>query len=74
MGSGDFSKMAHNKLEAMGWKVHTRVRSQLMPAQLVKRFIQIVLSDSNYRAIMIHGKALMPGNPANQGKAAAEAD
>ena len=31
--SGDFSKMAHSKLEAMGWKVHTRVRSQLMPVQ-----------------------------------------
>jgi len=31
--SGDFSKMAHSKLEAMGWEVHTSVRSQLMPAQ-----------------------------------------
>ena len=31
--SGDFSKMAHSKLKAMGWKVHTKVRSQLMPAQ-----------------------------------------
>jgi hypothetical protein len=31
--SGDFSTMAHSKLVAMGWKVHTRVRSQLMPAQ-----------------------------------------
>ena len=30
--SGDFSKMAHSKLEKMGWKVHTNVRSKLLPA------------------------------------------
>ena len=31
--SGDFSTMARTKLEGMGWKVHTKVRSKLLPAQ-----------------------------------------
>ncbi len=31
--SGDFSTMAHTKLEGMGWKVHTKVRSQLLPTK-----------------------------------------
>ncbi len=31
--SGDFSKMARTKLEKMGWKVNTKVRSKLLPAQ-----------------------------------------
>lgn len=31
--SGDFSAMARSKLEGMGWKVHTKVRSKLLPAQ-----------------------------------------
>jgi len=31
--SGDFSTMARSKLEGMGWKVHTKVRSKLLPAQ-----------------------------------------
>lgn len=31
--SGDFSTMARRKLEGMGWKVHTKVRSKLLPAQ-----------------------------------------
>lgn len=29
--AGDFSTMAQGKLEEMGWKVHTKVRSQLIP-------------------------------------------
>lgn len=28
---GDFSETAHNELEKMGWKIHTRVHTQLMP-------------------------------------------
>ncbi|MBL0712462.1 MAG: hypothetical protein JJV98_02065 [Desulfosarcina sp.] len=31
--SGDFSTMARSKFEGMGWKVHTKVRSKLLPAQ-----------------------------------------
>ena len=31
--SGDFSMMAHSELEEMGWKVHTKVRGQLIPTQ-----------------------------------------
>jgi len=31
--SGDFSKMAHSKLGGMGWKVHKKARSQLIPAE-----------------------------------------
>jgi hypothetical protein len=31
--SGDFSTMARSKLEGMGWKVHTKVRNKLLPAQ-----------------------------------------
>jgi hypothetical protein len=31
--SGDFSTKARSKLEGMGWKVHTKVRSKLLPAQ-----------------------------------------
>ena len=31
--SGDFSTMARSKLEKMGWKVHTKVRSKLLPAK-----------------------------------------
>ncbi len=31
--SGDFSTMARNKLDEMGWKVHTKVRSKLIPAK-----------------------------------------
>jgi hypothetical protein len=30
---GDFSMMASSKLDGMGWKMHTKVRSQLMPKQ-----------------------------------------
>ncbi len=30
---GDFSTVARSKLEKMGWKLHTKVRSQLLPAQ-----------------------------------------
>lgn len=30
---GDFSPMARGKLEGMGWKVHTKVQEQLMPAK-----------------------------------------
>ena len=35
--SGDFSTMARSKLEKMGWKVHTKVRSKLLPAQRINR-------------------------------------
>ena len=31
--SGDFSTMARSKLEGMGWKLHTKVQSQLLPAR-----------------------------------------
>ena len=31
--TGDFSPMAHEKMEEMGWKVHARSRSQLLPAK-----------------------------------------
>ncbi len=31
--SGDFSKMARSQLEKMGWKVHAKVRSKLLPAR-----------------------------------------
>ncbi|MBT8362139.1 MAG: hypothetical protein HKP41_04215 [Desulfobacterales bacterium] len=30
---GDFSALALSKLEGMGWKVHTNVRSQLIPRE-----------------------------------------
>jgi hypothetical protein len=30
---GDFSTLAKSKLDGMGWSVHTKVRSQLMPKQ-----------------------------------------
>jgi len=30
---GDFSSMARDKLEEMGWKVHAKARNQLIPAQ-----------------------------------------
>jgi hypothetical protein len=30
---GDFSTMAQRKLDGFGWKVHTKVRNQLMPKQ-----------------------------------------
>ena len=31
--AGDFSTMARSKLDNMGWKMHTKVRNQLMPKQ-----------------------------------------
>lgn len=31
--AGDFSSMARSKLDGMGWKVHTKVGSQLIPKQ-----------------------------------------
>lgn len=31
--TGDFSTMAHSKLEEMGWKVHTKVRNKLAPGK-----------------------------------------
>lgn len=30
---GDFSELALSKLEGMGWKVHTKVRSKLLPKE-----------------------------------------
>jgi hypothetical protein len=30
---GDFSELAISKLEGMGWKVHTKVRSKLLPKE-----------------------------------------